>query len=169
MTEPTLLTPIPAPSRDARLSLGPETPTDPSLALLLARHGAAMAADTPPESNHAIDAGGLAAEGTSFHVLRLDAVPMAMGAFRRIDATHAEIKSMHVLDEARGRGLARVMLDHLVTEAARAGYRRLSLETGAQDSFAASRSLYASHGFVVCPPFEGYVEDPLSVFMTREL
>jgi GNAT superfamily N-acetyltransferase len=55
-----------------------------------------------------------------------------MGAFKRIDATHAEIKSMHVLAEDRGRGLSKAMLDHLVTQAAQAGFTRLSLETGVQ-------------------------------------
>ena len=92
-----------------------------------------------------------------------------MGAFKRIDATHAEIKSMHVLAEARGRGLSKAMLNHLVAEARADGFTRLSLETGVQPGFAAARALYARAGFRDCPPFEGYREDPNSVFMTKVL
>ena len=61
------------------------------------------------------------------------------------------------------------MLDHLVAEAKAAGFTRLSLETGAQAAFQPARSLYARAGFVECPPFQGYVLDPNSVFMTRPL
>ena len=92
-----------------------------------------------------------------------------MGAVKRIDAGHAEIKSMHVVAEARGRGLARVLLDHLVAEARALGYGRLSLETGVEDVFAPARALYAKAGFIQCPPFEGYWDDPNSYFMTLSL
>lgn len=146
-----------------------ENPLGPDLALLMARHAADMHADTPPESIHMMDAGQLATADISFHVLREAGVPVAMGALKRIDDRHAEIKSMHVLAEARGRGLSRRMLDHLLAEAERAGFARLSLETGVQPTFVAARALYAKAGFVECPPFEGYADDPNSVFMTRHL
>lgn len=150
-------------------TIAEEHPLTPDLALLFERHTADMHADTPPESIHMMDKGALAAPGIRFFVLREDGAPLAMGAFKRIDATHAEIKSMHVLREARGRGLSKAMLDHLIREAGRDGFRRLSLETGVQPTFVAARALYARAGFEECPPFEGYVEDPNSVFMTKML
>jgi putative acetyltransferase len=58
---------------------------------------------------------------------------------------------------------------HILEEAKRRSYRRLSLETGSMDAFAPARSLYARFGFQQCGPFGDYVEDPNSVFMTREL
>jgi putative acetyltransferase len=61
------------------------------------------------------------------------------------------------------------MLDHLIAEARVMGYRRLSLETGVQPTFVAARALYAKAGFVDCPPFEGYWDDPNSVFLTLTL
>ena len=94
---------------------------------------------------------------------------MAMGAYKRIDTAHAEIKSMHVLTEARGRGLSKAMLEHLVAAAKADGCARLSLETGVQPTFIAARALYERAGFEECPPFEGYEEDPNSVFMTKML
>ena len=153
----------------ARLTMAKESPLGPDLALLMARHTADMHADTPPESIHMMDASELAIEDVSFFVMRLDSQPVAMGAFKRFDGSHAEIKSMHVLAENRGQGLSRVMLDHLVTEAARSGITRLSLETGSQPMFAPARRLYERSAFTECRPFGDYVPDPNSVFMTRAL
>jgi putative acetyltransferase len=151
------------------ITITQETPLSIDLALLMARHSADMHADTPPESIHMMDAGALAVPEVTFFVLRESGQAVAMGAFKRIDAAHAEIKSMHVLAEARGRGLSRAMLEHLVHAARKGGFVRLSLETGIQPTFVAARALYAKAGFVECPPFEGYWADPNSVFMTKYL
>jgi putative acetyltransferase len=151
------------------LTIAEESPLGSDLALLFERHTADMHADTPPESIHMMDAGELAIPDVRFFVMREDGTPVGMGAFKRIDDRHAEIKSMHVLAEVRGRGLSRRMLDHLTEAARAAGFARLSLETGVQPTFIAARALYAKAGFVDCPPFEGYWDDPNSVFMTKTL
>jgi putative acetyltransferase len=146
-----------------------EHPLTPDLALLFDRHTADMHAETPPESIYMMDKGALAAPGIRFFVLREDGVPLAMGAVKRIDRGHAEIKSMHVLAEARGRGLSKRMLDHLIAKAAIDGFTRLSLETGIQSTFIAARALYERAGFAVCGPFGDYTLDPNSVYMTKVL
>lgn len=151
------------------LTITRERPTSADLVLLMQRHTADMHADTPPESIHMMDAGALEHPHIAFYVLREAGDPLAMGAFKRIDATHAEIKSMHVLSETRGRGLSRRMLDHLLAEAQAAGYARLSLETGSQAMFLPARRLYEKAGFTECLPFEGYGDDLNSVFMTKVL
>lgn len=146
-----------------------EHPVQEELALLHARHSAAMHADTPPESIHMLPADALAAPGILFYVMREEGAPVGMGALKRLEAGLAEIKSMHVLMELRGRGLARMLLGHLITEARAEGIARLSLETGAQASFGAARGLYLAQGFVECAPFGGYRLDPNSIYMTLEL
>ena len=146
-----------------------ESPLGSDLTQLMQRHTADMHADTPPESIYMMDAGQLAVADVSFYVMRDGGKPVAMGAFKKLDATHAEIKSMHVLAEARGHGLSRVMLTHLMAEAVAAGLTRLSLETGIQPTFVAARALYTKAGFITCQAVEGYWNDPNSVFMTREL
>lgn len=146
-----------------------ESPVQNDLALLFRRHTEAMHAETPPESIHMMDATKLERPDIAFYVMRDAGRPVAMGAFKRIGASHAEIKSMHVLSEERGRGLARLMLDHLTAEARASGFLRLSLETGSQPGFGPARALYAAAGFVECGPFEGYGDDPNSIFMTRAL
>jgi putative acetyltransferase len=57
-------------------------------------------------------------------------------------------------------------VDHLLAVAADRGYRRVSLETGTMDRFTAARSLYAKAGFVPCPPFANYTDNPHSTCMT---
>ena len=150
-------------------TIAEESPLGGDLALLFDRHSADMHADTPPESIHMMDRGALATSGIRFFVLRDGGRPLAMGAYKRIAPGHAEIKSMHVLAEARGRGLSRRMLEHLLAEAAAEGLTQLSLETGIQPTFVAARALYARAGFVECGPIPGYGPDPNSVFMTRAL
>jgi len=151
------------------VSIRRESPLGEDLSLLMARHTADMHADTPPESIHMMDAGQLAVPGISFFVMREGGRPIGMGAFKDLGDGHAEIKSMHVLIEERGRGLSRQMLDHLVAEARGTGIARLSLETGSQAMFAPARGLYARAGFVECAPFADYRLDPNSIYMTRAL
>ena len=56
---------------------------------------------------------------------------------------------MHTKASARGKGVAAAMVKHIISEARTRGYRRLSLETGADAPFAPARALYASFGFVL--------------------
>lgn len=154
---------------DQELTIARESPLRDDLALLFQRHTADMHADTPPESIHMLPRESLAVPGIGFHVARLGGVPVAMGAMKRLDDAHGELKSMHVLAEYRGRGLSRLMLEHLIAEARADGLRRLSLETGVQPTFLAARALYARAGFADCPPFGDYRPDPNSVFMTRTI
>ena len=71
--------------------------------------------------------------------------------------------------DTRGRGIATLLLTHILAEARQGGYDRLYLETGSQDFFAPARRLYQRHGFDFCPPFAGYGDDPNSSFMTLAL
>jgi putative acetyltransferase len=151
------------------LTIKPESPLTPDLTLLMQRHTQAMHSQSPPESIHMLDAGKLAQPGIWFFVMRDAGDAIGMGAVKKIDDSHAEIKSMHVLSERRGESLSRKMLEHLTDHALSLGFTKLSLETGSQPGFAPARGLYANSGFAECGPFEGYGPDPNSVFMTREI
>jgi putative acetyltransferase len=94
---------------------------------------------------------------------------LGCAALRELDATHGELKSMRTAPAARGRGVARALLAHVLAEARARGYARLSLETGSQPGFEPARRLYASAGFGRCAPFGDYAEDPYSVFMSLDL
>jgi len=77
----------------------------------------------------------------------------------------AEVKSVHVLSSARGRGVAHALMRHLIAVAQSDGLRALVLETGSSQDFAAARRLYQGLGFTYCGPIPGYVADPNSVFL----
>lgn len=146
-----------------------ESPLAQDLALLFERHTIDMHADTPPESIHMMPRETLEHPDIGFYTIRDHGRAVAMGAVKRMAPDHGEVKSMHVLAEDRGRGHSRRMLEALIGHARAEGFARLSLETGIQPTFIAARALYARAGFRECPPFEGYGEDPNSVFMTLAL
>ena len=91
------------------------------------------------------------------------------GALKELDAQHAEVKSMRTATGFLRRGVARQLLQHILDVASERGYQRLSLETGSMVGFKPARELYAAFGFDYCAPFADYVEDPNSVFMTKQL
>jgi putative acetyltransferase len=136
---------------------------------LLERHLAFSEATTPPEDRHALDIDGLLAPAVSFYSYRIDGQLLGVGALKRLGDDHAEIKSMHTAAEARGRGVGRAMVDHLVGVARERGFRRVSLETGSGPAFAPARGLYASARFAPCEPFADYGPSPNSAYMTRLL
>jgi putative acetyltransferase len=136
---------------------------------LLARHLAFAHAVTPPGHVHALDVDGLSDPAVTFFSARRDGALLGVGALKALDARHGELKSMHTAEAARGTGVGRAVLDHLLGVAAARHYRRVSLETGTNDAFAAARALYRSAGFVPCEPFAHYTANPHSACMTLEL
>ncbi len=118
---------------------------------------------------HALDLDGLLDPSVTFFSYRADGELVAVGALKRLDSSHAELKSMHVAEAARRRGIGREMLDHLLAMARERGFDRVSIETNARPAFAPARALYASAGFTRCGPFGQYVPSPHSTFMTLEL
>jgi putative acetyltransferase len=136
---------------------------------LLATHLAFANQHSPPADVHALDVDALLDPAVTFFGYRRAGRLLAIGALRRMDAEHAEVKSMHTASEARGQGVGRAMLAHLIAEARARGYRRLSLETGTMAAFEPARALYASAGFVPCEPFGSYFHSPNSACMTLSL
>ncbi|NAS21665.1 GNAT family N-acetyltransferase [Herbidospora sp. NEAU-GS84] len=141
----------------------------PEIAAFLEEHIREMRATTPPESKHALDLDGLRRPEVTFWSVRDQGVIVGCGAIKALDDVHAEVKSMRTAAARKRSGVASLLLGHLITEAARMGFTRLSLETGSAAFFAPARSLYEKFGFTYCEPFADYRPDPLSVFMTRTL
>lgn len=136
---------------------------------LLEEHLASMRRISPPESTHALDLDGLRQPEVTFWTVWENDELLGCGALKELNPKHAEIKSMRTSVRHLRKGVAKTLLHYMIGEAERRGYRRLSLETGSMDAFEPARQLYAHAGFTFCRPFADYVEDPNSVFMTREL
>jgi len=135
----------------------------------LEEHIKEMKSVSPPESKHALDLDGLRSPNVTFWTVWESEQIIGCGAYKKLDSTHAEIKSMRVSSKHRGKGVASKLLQHILNEALSQGYRQLSLETGSMPFFEPARNLYGKFGFESCPPFDNYSEDPNSVFMTLEL
>ena len=135
---------------------------------LLEEHLQNMRRLSPPESVHALDIEGLRKPEITFWTIWESDELLGCGALKELDSQHAEIKSMRTASRHLRKGVAKNLLQHILAEAERRGYRRLSLETGSMAAFEPARQLYANFGFTYCEPFADYVEDPNSVFMTRE-
>ena len=143
--------------------------TGPAIAEFLRQHVQQMRSLTPPESVHALDLDGLRSPAVTFWSAYDDDTLVGCGAIKRLDAGHAELKSMRTAPARARSGVASALLDHIIAEAGRMGFSRISLETGAMEFFAPARRLYEKFGFAYCEPFADYRPDPLSVFMTRML
>ena len=137
--------------------IGADDPRKPDVRVILERHLAFCLSETPPEHAFALDVTGLLDPAVSFFSYRDDdGAVLGVGAIKELDAGHGELKSMHTAAEARGRGVGRAMLAHLLATARSRGYRRVSLETGTTPGFAAARALYVTAGFAPAEPFGGY-------------
>ena len=80
-------------------------------------------------------------------------VPVGVGALKPVDDATAEIKRMYVSPSARGRGVARSLLERLLADARGLGYRTARLETA--DFMTEAHALYRSLGFVETTIFDG--------------
>lgn len=141
----------------------------PEIAELLQEHLDDMHVHSPPESVHALDLDALKKPEITFWTVWLDDRLVGCGALKELDKTHGEIKSMRTPNDFRGKGVGKLMLRHIIDEARRRNYKRLSLETGSMEAFEPARRLYESYGFSECGPFADYVLDPNSLFMAIEL
>jgi putative acetyltransferase len=138
----------------------------PEIAALLEEHLRDMHATSPRESVHALDLSGLRQPEISFWTAWQDGQLAGCGALKQLDPGHGEIKSMRTAKGFHRKGVATQMLQHILDEARRRRYQRVSLETGSMAYFAPARELYRKFGFTECAPFVGYKLDPNSTFMT---
>jgi putative acetyltransferase len=143
--------------------------SSPEISRLMQEHLRNVALHSPPESVHALGLEALRKPNITFWSVWQDSELLGCGALKELDAHHGEIKSMRTASAHLRKGIAAKLMGHILEEAKRRSYRRLSLETGSMAAFAPARCLYARFGFQPCGPFADYVEDPYSVFMTREL
>ena len=146
-----------------------DDPAADDVRALLGTHLAYARATTLPEEVYALDVDALLDPAVTFFSFRADGALLGVAALKRIDDEHAEIKSMHTAEAARGQGIGRRLVDHLLAVARERGYARVSLETGAGPAFAAARELYGRAGFAPCPPFGDYMPSPNSTCMTLAL
>lgn len=97
----------------------------------------------------------------------LEGKAVACGCFKKYDANKVELKRMFVSPEARGLGLAQLILNELEIEAKKQGYTSMILETLHKQIEAIS--LYKKVGFFVVDNYEPYIGLSNSVCMSKSI
>lgn len=146
-------------------------PTLPALRPLIEGNQSHGAAATAADSDHTFGVEDLSHPTVRFFAAFEGETALGCGAFKALRDGTAEVKSVFVCKTARGRGVAKRLMDHLASQAAKAGFSALVLETGSSlcPEYDAARALYERLGYAYCPPIEGYGEDPMSAFMRLPL
>lgn len=143
--------------------------TDPDVIALVELHLRAAHENSPPGSVFALDLTGLRdPRVTVWSAWDGDRV-VGLAALKQLDDRHGELKSMRTAPNALRRGVARMLLDHVIGEARARGYRRISLETGTSASFAAAHALYEQAGFTACDPFGPYSDRAFAAYYTIDV
>jgi len=143
------------------VSLGEE------LAQVLQAHWLFCTSTTPIEHVYALEASKLFTPEITVFGARVNEELVGVGALRRLDADHAELKSMHTLAKSRGSGVGKAMVAHIEQFAKEQGVKRISLETGATEPFKPARQLYESLGYQDCEAFGDYVLSEDNTCMTK--
>ena len=140
-----------------------EDPTAPEVVALIEAHREFSLSITPAEHAYAMPPEAVASGGLTMVGAREDGALLGVGALREFDASTGEVKSMHTAAAARGRGVARLVLDDLLQRCRTRGYTRALLETGSMDEMAPARALYESVGFVRRPPYGQYTDNGINL------
>lgn len=152
-----------------RLQIRLDDLSAPEVRALLDEHLQNMFQLSPPESVHALALDELRKPDVTFWTAWSENELLGCGALKELSPSHGEIKSMRTVPAFRRTGVGRAILAHIIEEARRRSYTRLSLETGSMEPFKPAQRLYESFGFTVCAPFADYRDDPNSVYMTLVL
>ena len=128
-----------------------------------------MHANSPPGHVFALDWSGLQQPEVTFYTLWEGEELLGFGALKKIDATSGEIKSMRTADEHLRKGVAAAILDHIIAQARKRGYTRLSLETGSGVSFEPALALYRKRGFTNGGAFGAYLQSEFNQFLHLDL
>jgi putative acetyltransferase len=142
---------------------------DDRVKALLTRHLEGMHANSPPGHVFALDWSGLQKPEISFYALWEGEDLLGFGALKELEPRAGEIKSMRTADAHLRKGVAAAILDHIIAEARRRGYTRLSLETGSGTAFEPALELYRKRGFIDGGAFNGYEKSPFNQFLHLEL
>jgi putative acetyltransferase len=139
------------------------------LGQILKAHWLFCTSSTPIEHVYALDASKLFSPDITVFGARIDGELVGVGAMRRLDTEHAELKSMHTLAKSRGLGVGKAMVAHIEEFARRSGIERMSLETGTNEAFRPARELYKSLGYQSCDAFGDYVLSEDNMCMTKSI
>jgi putative acetyltransferase len=132
---------------------------------LLAAHLVGMQENSPPASVYALDLSGLRTPDMSVWTAWDQGQLLGVGALKHLSDGQGEIKSMRTDPSHLRKGAGLAILDHIISEARKRGYLRLSLETGSGSEFEAALGLYRKRGFTNGERFGDYEPTEFNQFL----
>ena len=146
--------------------ISPESPLTGEGRTLIEGSQQALLEVFSPDEIFTFTAEELAKPDITFFVARED--NRALGCVAMVDCgDYVEVKRLYIPHTARGKGLARGLMQALEDKAAAMGKPVIRLETG--DALVPAVALYKSLGYIVRGPFGDYPEHPASLFMEKVL
>ena len=152
---------------DVKIDITTEKSLTEEIVQLLRAHWLFCTSSTPIEHVYALDESKLFAPDITVFGARANGELLGVGALRKLDSDHAELKSMHTLTKSRGQGIGKAIVEHIEEFAKGEGLKRISLETGATEPFKPARQLYKSLGFQECEAFGEYVLSEHNICMSK--
>ena len=146
-----------------------EDPLTPDVKALLQTHLDFCHEVTPLEHSFALDVEKLRAPEITVFTARENGVLLGVGALKVFEPGHGELKSMHTAKAARGKGIGRAIVNHILEFAKSKGLTRVSLETGNHPPYEPARKLYEACGFTYCEAFGEYELSNFNVCMTLSI
>ena len=113
------------------------------------------------------DIGDLEKETMRFRIALLGGERVGMGALRIDPAGWGEVKAVYVVESARGKGVARAIMEALEAIALAEGVTLLRLETGT--FHAGALKFYPRLGWREIPRFDPYPVNETSIFFEKRL
>jgi putative acetyltransferase len=147
------------------MDIRPDDLTSPMTQALVRLHLEGMHLNSPRDHVCALGLSGLRSPDVTVWSAWAGQQILGMGAVKRIDAELGEVKSMRTHPDHLRRGVASAILEHVIMEAQRRGYRRLSLETGSGPAFEPALALYRRRGFVNGEAFGDYRPTDFNQFL----
>ena len=152
-----------------KIDISVERALTEELVQVLQAHWIFCTSNTPIEHVYALDASKLFSPDITVFAARIGGELAGVGALRKLDNEHGELKSMHTLTKFRGKGIAKAMVTHIESAAKEQGINRISLETGTTELFKPARMLYQSLGYTECGAFGDYFLSEDNTCMTKFL
>jgi putative acetyltransferase len=136
---------------------------------LIRLHLSGMQENSPAGSVFALDLTGLQSADVTMFSAWNNGELVGIGALKALGDSAGEIKSMRTAPGHLRTGIGAAILEHILTISRQRGYRRVSLETGSGDSFAAALRLYRKRGFKNGPRFGDYIASDFNQFLHLDL
>ncbi len=141
----------------------------PEVGALLRYHLEEAHRNSPPGSVFAFDIERLRASDVTFWSAWEDNALLGCAALKELGKASGEVKSMRTAPAHLRKGVAAVLLDHLIGEARTLGYARVSLETGSGPAYEPALALYRKRGFAPGAAFGGYTRSDFNQFFHLDL